>query len=107
MVCPHCGCEFEVKKRSNKANRRMWGVVVPVCQEILSQGRVLPLSAEQTWELLKGAFLGHEETPLGLVPKGSRDLPPAEYADLGHRIEAHFRAEYAAVFPDDAESIGA
>lgn len=95
--------ELSRNKRSSQANRRYFGVVVPVCAQILSRGRALPLSKEQTHWLLKSAFLGSEETPLGLVPKDSHTLSTEEFSEYTERIEAHFRAEFGAVF-EESES---
>lgn len=87
--------------RSTAQNSRYWGVIVPVCQEILSQGRTLPLSKDQTHFVLKMAFLGQEETPLGPVPMRSRDLDTAQFCTYCDKIEAHFRTELGATFPDE------
>lgn len=92
--------ELEKGRRSNAANARYWGVIVPVCASILSQGRELPLSPDQTHWLLKSAFLGCYETPLGLVPKESHTLDTHAFFDFTSAVEAHFRSEYGATFPD-------
>lgn len=104
MRCPHCGNDFEPDKRSNAQNRRAWARIVRGAQEILSQKTVLPLSKEQTWDVLKTAFLGEVDTPLGRAPMDSKDLPPKEFAELCDRIEAYFATEYGVSFdnvPDE------
>jgi len=105
MRCPKCHHEWETKTRSIPQNKRTWSVVVPVCREILSQKAGYPLTKEQTWDVLKSAFLGTIDTPLGPVPAESKNKTTAEFAELNHRIEAHFRREFGAVFPDDPEMV--
>lgn len=92
--------EKQRQARSDPQNRHYFGVIVPVVREILSKGRDLPLSKDQTHWLLKSAFLGCEETPLGLVPKSTARLSVSAFAEYTEKIEAHFRAEYGAVFEE-------
>lgn len=104
MVCPNCG--YVPPKRSVAQNKRAWARLVRGCQEVLSQRTTVPLSKEQTWDVLKRAFLGEIETPLGRVPMESKNLPTKEFAELCDRIEAHFVAEYGVNFdnvPEDGE----
>lgn len=91
--------EAEKGRRSNAANRRYWSVIIPTCASILSQNRELPLSPDQTHWLLKSAFLGCYETPLGLVPKESHTLDTHAFFEFTSAVEAHFRSEFGAVFP--------
>lgn len=88
--------EAERKTRSTPQLRRYFGCVVPVVMGVLNAKRdpqLLPLSKEQIHYLILGAFVGFEETPLGLVPIRSRTLTPAQFAELSDRVEAHYRAE--------------
>jgi hypothetical protein len=62
--------------------------VVPVAAEVLNQGREIPLSKDQVHEVLKGAFIGWEDTPLGKVPKSSRKLDTAEFAHFCQEAES-------------------
>lgn len=90
------------KERRNAAQLRRWfGCIVPVVQDILSQGRTVPLSKEQVHRVLCGAFIGHE--PGGVlgqeIPIESKTLSPAQFAEVMDKVEAHFRSECGAVFP--------
>jgi hypothetical protein len=88
--------EAERTTRTNQQLRRWFGCIVPVVRDVLNAQRdplLLPLSKEQTHRLLVGAFVGHEETPLGLVPIESRTLTPAQFAIVQDKVEAHYRSE--------------
>jgi hypothetical protein len=82
--------EPERARRSTAQNSRYWVRIVPFAQEVLSVTRDLPLSKDQAHYVLKSAFIGTLETPLGPVPKRSRDLSTAEFAAYCDRIEGHF-----------------
>lgn len=97
--------EAERKVRTNPQLRRYFKCIVPVVAAVLSVGRALPLSKEQTHRLLCGAFIGYESTPLGDVPIESKTLTPAQFAAYCDAIEAHFRAE-AITFPLLDEAVG-
>lgn len=80
------------ERRSLRANSRYWASVIPLAIEVLSQGRVLPLSKEQAHEVLKRVFLGEEEVvgPGGVVvmiPLRSSTLPSPEFNAYVQRIE--------------------
>jgi hypothetical protein len=91
----------EKQRRSTKQNRRYWSLVVPVAAEVLGAGREVPLSKDQAHEVLKFAFLGHEQTALGPVPKSSKDLTTAEFADYCRRIEEWFLHQHGIVMPEN------
>jgi hypothetical protein len=98
--------ERETERRSNPQNRRFFGVIVPVCTEILNQqmrnnGSVVVLTKDRVHGLLDGWFLGFEETPLGPARRHCSDLDTAKFAAFMDEIERHFRTEYGAVFPDE------
>ncbi|HEX6038885.1 hypothetical protein [Longimicrobium sp.] len=95
--------EPERRTRTNPQLRRYFGCIVPVVRELLSQGRVVPLSKLQVHRLLCGAFLGHESTPIGDVPIESKTLDPGQFAAFCDQVEAHFRVEFGAEFPLEAE----
>jgi len=82
--------EREYKRRTTQQNRRYWSVIVPCVAELLTKTRDLPISSDQAHYLLKAAFLGQVETDLGPVPKSTRNLSTAEFAEYCDRIEAHF-----------------
>lgn len=90
-------------RRSNLQNRWYWGGIVPAVGQYLSRDRVLPLSKEQVHWLLKVAFIGAEETPLGVVPVPSRFLTTTQYADYCERIRAHAASEWALNIPGPNE----
>jgi len=73
--------EIEPEKsiRSLRQNSRYWGIIVPLASDFLSKTRDVPLSKDQTHYVLKSAFLGCEETPLGLVPMDSRSLTTSQF----------------------------
>lgn len=84
--------EVERKRRSLAANRRYWGCIVPFAAEILSVTRDVPLSKDQAHYVLKAAFLGTIDTPLGPVPKSTRNLSDPEFAEYCAKIEGHFNS---------------
>lgn len=81
--------EIEQKrdKRSVGANRRFWGILVPLAGHLLGQTRDVPLSKDQVKFVLCSAFLGCEETPLGLVPMRTSQLDTKQFHDFCERIE--------------------
>jgi hypothetical protein len=81
--------EIEKKRsvRSLQANARFWGVLVPLAGHFLSQTRDVPLSKDQVKFVLCSAFLGCEETPLGLVPMRTSELDTKQFAEFCERIQ--------------------
>lgn len=93
--------------RSSQANRYYWSCVVPVVAEVLSIGRDLPLSRDQVHELLKKAFIGIEQTPIGEVAKSSAALSTDEFSAYVEAIQAHFGSEMGVAFPHPGEGLSA
>lgn len=94
--------EAERAIRNNAQLRRYFKCIVPVVRDIWNSKRdplLPPLSKEQTHEVLCGAFIGHETTPLGLVRRESKTLTPGEFAAYCDKIEGHYHAE-GVRFPD-------
>jgi hypothetical protein len=91
--------------RTAQQNRRYWGMLVPLASEILSLPLDLPLSNEQTHEVLKGAFIGHLDTALGKAPKSSRSLNIEEYMAYCNRIEQWLLHDHGVVVPSAGESL--
>ena len=89
-------------QRTDPQNRRYWGSILPAVRENLSLGRELPLSKEQTHYVLKSAFIGVDETPLGPVPKSSRTLSVEKFKEFCDAVEAHF-AKRGVCFATDGE----
>lgn len=89
--------------RSLAQNRRYWSLVVPVVAEVLSSGRELPLSKDQAHYALKLAFIGHEDTPLGPVPKSSKELDTAQFAAFCSKVEEWLVTTWGVVVPDRLE----
>lgn len=90
--------ERERVLRSAQANRRYWGLIVPIAADIFSINRDVPISNDQAHEILKQAFLGTEDTPLGKVGKSTRGLSTAEFAEYTQKIEAWFTSTYGTCF---------
>lgn len=60
MNCPHCGCEFETRRRSSRSNAFLWaGIYGPVARE-------LGYTPEQIHEAFKDRFLAREDLTTGL-----------------------------------------
>lgn len=78
--------------RSLAQNARFWKIC-ELAAEAWSVGRPLPIHKEEAKLALCRAFLGLIETPLGLVPRGTRGLTTGEMSALQERITAHFAAE--------------
>jgi len=92
-----------VKQRSNNQNAWYWSTIVPTVAGYLSQGRVLPLSNDQAHYVLKSAFIGQEETPLGPVPCSSAALTTAQFSEYVERIRAHAATEWKLPIPGPGE----
>jgi hypothetical protein len=89
--------------RSNQQNRWYRGVIVPAVARELSKGRALPLSNDAAHYVLKSAFIGVEDTPLGPAPKSTKTLNTQQFSEYCERIRAHFAAEYGLNIPDPVE----
>jgi hypothetical protein len=87
--------------RSLRQNSRYWGLIVPLAGDFLSKTRDVPLSAEQVHYVLKSAFLGCDETPLGLTPMDSRTLTTSQFGDFCEKVTV-WLAEQGYVIPDSA-----
>lgn len=94
--------EAEKSLRTVRANNRYWACLVPLAGDFLSKTRDVPLSKEQTHWVLKSAFLGCDETPLGLVPMDSRTLTTAQFSAYCEAVEA-WLAQNGYSVPDSAE----
>jgi len=95
--------ETHEQRRSSQANRWYWSCVVPLAAEALSVGRTVPLSKDQAHYVLKSAFLGVEETPLGTVPKSTSKLTKPEFWSYCERIVAHCASEWGMAVPMPGE----
>ena len=96
----------ERARRSDPQNRRYFGVVLPVCREVLNQelekkGSIFRFSKDGIHEFIDEQFLGFEETPVGNVRRHCSQLSTAEHAAHTAEVERHFRVTYGAVFPDE------
>lgn len=98
--------QTEKQRRSLAMNRRYWSLVVPVGAEILTAQakRVLPFSKDETHWLLKGAFIGWEDTPLGRVPKSSKNLTTEEFMAFTRRCES-WMLDHGVVLPEHGEEL--
>lgn len=75
------------ERRTDRQSRRYWGMIVPLAGDLLSKTRDIPLSKESVHYVLKSAFLGTEETPLGLVPTDSRTLTTVQFCAFCDKVE--------------------
>ena len=91
-------------RRSSQQNRRYWGAIVPTVGWHFSKDRPVPLHSSQVHHVLKSAFLGVDETPLGPVPKSTRDLTTAEFSAYCDAIEAHAASEWGLHIPAPGEA---
>ena len=91
--------------RSLAQNRRYWSMIVPCVAEVLSAGREIPLSRDQAHEVLKYAFIGHEDTPLGPLAKSSKELTVPEFIEYCDRIEGWLATDWKVVIPERGEEL--
>lgn len=54
----------ESHRRSNQANARYWSCIVPVFQQVWSEGRQVPYTREEVHEVLVQVLVGCEDGPL-------------------------------------------
>jgi hypothetical protein len=86
--------------RSLAQSKRYWGLIVPVAAEILSAGRDIPLSKDQAHYVLKSAFIGVEETPLGTFPKDSRTLDVPQFKAFCDAVEEWMITKWGVTIPE-------
>lgn len=91
-------------RRSSQANRRFWGLLVPLAGHYLSQTRDVPLSKEQVKYVLCSAFLGCDETPLGLVPMRTSELDTKQFHAFCEKVERWLMEAGYAVDGDGIEA---
>ena len=91
--------------RSTAQNRRYWSLLVPLVAEVLTLGGSFHLSSDQAHEVLKMAFLGHVETPLGNAPKSSKTLTVEEFSVYCTKIEHWLLHDHGVVVPERGESL--
>jgi hypothetical protein len=99
--------ESERLQRTTQQNRWYWAMVVPLVAGYLSKGREVPLSNDQAHYVLKSAFIGVVETPLGPAPKSSRKLSIEEFSLYCDKIVSHAAAEWGMNIPAPGERIEA
>ena len=93
--------EREKPIRTLKQNARYWSLIVPLAGDYLSKTRDVPLSNEQVHYVLKSAFLGCEETELGLIPMDSRTLTTAQFALYCEKVTV-WLSEHGYYLPEGA-----
>lgn len=88
----------QVKKpaihRTQSQNAWYWATVVPAVAAFLSEATGKTYDKDDAHYALKAAFLGQEETPLGMVPKSTTTLSVEEFTDYCTRIQAHAASEW-------------
>jgi hypothetical protein len=110
-LAAHNGQRVEVdirrqqERRSNDANRRYWGVLVPLAGHLLSKDRIVPLSKKQVHYVLASAFVGTEESPLGVpVPMETHTLSKEQFHVFTTKVEV-WLAENGYHVPDPGEPL--
>lgn len=97
--------EREGTRRTSRQNRWYWGTIVPMVAAYLSRGRELELHSTQAHYVLKCAFLGVVETPLGVAPLRSHRLTTKEFSDYCDQIVAHAASDWALHIPQPNEGM--
>jgi hypothetical protein len=100
--------EIQAEKplRTLQANRRYWGVIVPLAGDLLGKTRDVPLSKDQVHYVLVAAFAGCDETPLGLVPLRTSTMTTAQFAAYCEAVTV-WLAEHGYRVPDsELEAMG-
>lgn len=99
--------EPEQYRRSNKANARYWSVIVPLAGHFLSRDRNVPLSKEQVHYVLASAFVGTEESPIGVpIPCETHTLTKEQFHVFTTSVEA-WLCQQGYTIPELGESIEA
>ena len=86
--------------RTIRQNARYWTLLVPLAGAYLSKTRDVPLSKEQVHFVLASAFLGCDETELGLAPMSTRVLDTKTFSGFCDRV-ALWLTEKGYPVPDD------
>lgn len=95
--------EAEHKRHSDKQRGWYRAAIVPAYAARLSIGRELPLSNDQAHFVMRGAFLGMVDTPLGPAPTSTRDLDTAQFSTYCERLVAHAATEWGMHIPTPEE----
>lgn len=77
----------------------LFKVVVEAYRNKLSEGRELPLSKDQTWDVIKRAFVGVEQTALGETPKTTVGWTHEKIWSLCEELCAYAAQEWQLVIP--------
>lgn len=95
------------ERRSTRANARYWSILIALAKHHLNTLRgneVPPLSSMQVHEVLAGAFIGHEETPLGLVRCETKNLTQKQFYEYAERVALWLRENGYAI-PEQGEPV--
>lgn len=101
--------ELEQPRRSVRANARYWSMLVPLAADVLSIGRVVPLSSKQAHDVLKQVFLGYDRVtgPHGveaLVLKSTAATDTPEFAAYCEKIQAWLAQDHGVRVPEPGEA---
>ncbi len=77
----------------------LFKVVVEAYRNKLSEGRELPLSKDQAWDVIKRAFVGVEHTPLGETPKTTKGWNQEKLWGLAEELCAYAAQEWGLAIP--------
>lgn len=97
----------EVLRRTNQQSRWYWSVIVPMVADYLSRNRDLPYSKDQAHYVLKSAFIGVDDTPLGPVPRSSAALSIEDFSLYCDKIVSHAASEWGMNIPAPGERLEA
>lgn len=96
----------EATRRSKKQNDRYWSLIVPIFQQIWSEGRValsLPgYTKQEVHRIIKAQILGEDEGPLPgtHVEKQTRNMDTKEFAKFTEEAEQLLWQQYRVPVPD-------
>lgn len=90
--------------RSLSQNAWYWACIVPAIAQQLSMMAGHEIDPETAHDVLKSAFIGTEDTPLGKAPKSSKALDIEQFSDYCEKIRAYAATEYGMFIPGPNEA---
>lgn len=92
----------ESHRRSNQANKRYWSCIVPVFQQVWSEGRAIPYTREEVHEVLVQVLVGCEDGPLpgSRVRVRTSEMSTEDFAAFTRAAEQLAWDEYQCRVPD-------
>lgn len=99
-ICPHCGCEFEPKGRSSRANRYLFGVVYATI------ARELGYSVDEIHDAMKAKFRSREDITTGLVIVRSTRTGSEDFWDYVNQVR-HWAHTFLGVYVPEPNEVEA